>query len=483
MTGNEQWSREGVRPLTPVGEWLSARCAVSSGKVVMMIGAVAFIMACLSIALQAPGQISMDTSIQLYEAFIGQSISFGPPFMSALFKWLGGGLIATSLFVFINTVLLYGSFALVAVSIVQVRRQQGEVTLPLWRALLALLVLVNPLIFLYAGIVWKDVLFASLMASGCACIIAASVGAGYRRYACGLVAIVLLSGAMITRQQGVFMVPVMLLGLIAALWPSGVRQRIYVVVAVIGVFALSLTVLQRQVDATIKQPVNDATSVGLRILMTFDLAGMVSHSDKSASEYVMATTPEQLDAIRGLYSPERVDTLSHTSAVQFWAGQLSFDELKHAWWEMLKQNPQAYLSHRAAVFAKLMGLNGLEGTLPIHIGIEGNETYLAALGIKQERSPRTQVLYDIARSNFSSPIYRHAFWAVMLIVVMALGAYARLSRRVLVVGAMIGVATALMYASYLPTAIAADFRYLFGAIPLVTVLALVVLLGGTSRQR
>ena len=64
---------------------------------IWLIATLAFLIACSAITLHVPGQISMDTSIQLYEASTGQATSFNPPFMSALLRWLGGGEIALSL--------------------------------------------------------------------------------------------------------------------------------------------------------------------------------------------------------------------------------------------------------------------------------------------------------------------------------------------------------------------------------------------------
>lgn len=478
MTVNESLTEAPAALSPPPGEQAARWSSVSSRATAMVIALLAGALACLSLALQIPGQISMDTSIQLHEAFTGQSESFNPPLMSALLRWLGGGSLATSLMVLIDTLLLYGSFALVAVSIAQQRVQR----LPLWRAALAVLVILNPLVFLYAGIVWKDVLFASLLTSGCALCIAASAGPLYRRYACGLVALLLLAVALITRQQGVFMVPFMVLGVIAALWPRQIRQRICLVIAVVSVFFVCETLLQRQVEVAIKPPVTKATAVGFRSLMIYDLAGMVSHSARQPDEYASPITQEQLNAIRAVYTPERIDTLDQTPLLDTWIGGRSSQELKSAWWAMLKQNPQAYLAHRFAAFSKLMGLDGIHGTLPIHVGIEGNAAYLAQLGMDQGRTQRTQLIYDVARHFFSSPLYRHAFWLGALVVIAAIAGRARLPRRLLVIGALIATATLLMYASYLPTAIAADFRYLFGAIPLVMLLALVLLLGAPRRR-
>ena len=70
----------------------------------------------------------------------------------------------------------------------------------------------------------------------------------------------------------------------------------------------------------------------------------------------------------------------------------------------------------------------------------------------------------------------------MLVVIVICGACAGLPKRLSFVGALIATATLAMYASYLPTAIAADFRYLFAAIPLVMLLALAVLFGGVRRH-
>jgi hypothetical protein len=120
--------------------------------------------------------------------------------------------------------------------------------------------------------------------------------------------------------------------------------------------------------------------------------------------------------------------------------------------------------------------------LPIHIGVEGNADYLAQVGMEQGRNQRTQLIYDIARGFFATVLYRHVFWFSLLAVVVVLGAVACLQRRLLVIGGLIALAASLLYASYLPTAIAADFRYLFGGIPLVMLLALVVLLGGARKR-
>lgn len=456
--------------------------SIPNGAAAILVSIIACVAACFTIALQAPGQISMDTSVQLYEAFIGQSISYHPPFMSAVLRWLGGGLVATSLMVLINTLLLYGSFSIVAISTVQLSKQQGLKTVPIWRVVLAALVVMNPLIFLYAGIVWKDVLFASLMTAGSAFAFASSVGGFFRRHLSAAVALIFLAAAMITRQQGIFMVPFIIAGVIVALWPFYQRRHVYLILGVWILFASLIAALERQVDQAITPPTNVATSVGFRNIMVFDLAGIVSNSAREGSAYALPISQEQLGAVRAVYSPERVDTLDQTIFMQAWIGNLSASELKSAWWAMVKQNPRAYMMHRLAAFTKLMGLRGVEGTLPIHVGVEGNAAYLSQIGIETGRSQRTQLIYDIARYYFSWPIYHHVFWLLALIAVVAVGFKMQPPKVLMFIGALIAVATTLMYASFLPTTIAADFRYLFGAIPLITLLTLVLLFGSGKQS-
>jgi hypothetical protein len=461
------------------GVWHS----ITGQNTALTISIIAVIAACLSIALQAPGQISMDTSVQLYEAHIGQSVSWNPPFMSALLHWLGGGSVATSMMVLINTTLLYGSFALTAVSIIQIQKDRGFRSIPTWRAGAAALVVMNPIVFLYAGIVWKDVLYASLLSSACALTIAASAGTMRRKYICGTFTILLLTAAMITRQQGIFMVPLIVIAVIVAMWPSTKKRGIYQAVAVLILFAFSSSMLQRQVDTTIKPGEKVSTSVGFRNIMIFDLAGIISKSERTFDDYAYPISEEQLRSIRAVYTPERVDTLYSTPLTQDWLGRLTSSELLHAWLVMVKQNPGSYIAHRFAAFSKLLGLSGLQGTLPIHIGVEGNTEYLSQVGIETGRTQRSQLIYDIARDFFSWPIYRHAFWLLTLVVVIAAGVVSKLPNRLRGIGGLIAVAAFAMYASFLPTGIAADFRYLFGAIPLVMILLLLVLLGGSREEQ
>ncbi|KTB56237.1 hypothetical protein AO066_04460 [Pseudomonas fluorescens] len=462
---------------TSQSKMLSALVAVNSSPVSRLVVMLTFVLACAAIALHAPGQMSMDTSIQLYEAAIGQSVSWGPPFMSALLRWMGGGELSAALFVMINAVLLYGAFAVVALTMLQIRAAQGLNDIPTWRVVIAFLVIMNPIVFIYVGIVWKDVLFASLLTAACACAIAATIGSPLRRYCCIGLSIVLLGAGYQARQQGVFMAPILLLSLMFALYSFRPTKKVLGASVIIVLFVTVVMSIQHQVASSVKGAGDRASSVGFRSIIQFDLAGIISNSKLPPGELALPVTQEQLSAIKSAYDPARIDFLDLNPVVRVWLASIPSETLRDEWWGMVKQNPGAYLEHRIMTYATLLGLRGLNGTLPVTVGVEGNPEYLTAVHVRPGTTPRAQVVYDMAVSFFSWPIYRHAFWMSALVVIVAVGVRKISRGPVKAIGGVIALATVLMYGSFLPTSIASDFRYLFATIPLVMVLGLILLFG------
>lgn len=324
---------------TSQSKMLSALVAVNSSPVSRLVVMLTFVLACAAIALHAPGQMSMDTSIQLYEAAIGQSVSWGPPFMSALLRWMGGGELSAALFVMINAVLLYGAFAVVALTMLQIRAAQGLNDIPTWRVVIAFLVIMNPIVFIYVGIVWKDVLFASLLTAACACAIAATIGSPLRRYCCIGLSIVLLGAGYQARQQGVFMAPILLLSLMFALYSFRPTKKVLGASVIIVLFVTVVMSIQHQVASSVKGAGDRASSVGFRSIIQFDLAGIISNSKLPPGELALPVTQEQLSAIKSAYDPARIDFLDLNPVVRVWLASIPSETLRDEWWGMVKQNP------------------------------------------------------------------------------------------------------------------------------------------------
>ena len=107
--------------------------------------------AAIALYLGLPGQMSVDSIIQLYEGKTFHFISINPPLMSMLlgaFDRLGNGPIG---FVLLSQALLTASTWMVLTS---AKGPRG------WQFVVAALFLLNPVILIYVGIVWKDVLLA-----------------------------------------------------------------------------------------------------------------------------------------------------------------------------------------------------------------------------------------------------------------------------------------------------------------------------------
>ena len=445
----------------------------------------ALLLASGAVALHWPGHVSMDTSIQLYEASIGKSAGWQPPFTAALMKWLGGGEAATGKIVLLCSLLTYGALGCVAAAVLRNREAPGEHRIAVWRVVLCALLLLNPVIFVYVGIVWKDVLFASVLTAAAGLSFVAAVSPLRRALALSLAATVLLAIAMQVRQQGVFMAPVLLLLPIVAIVGSrgGSRWRqVLGAVALASVFLVSLSVTRALVANAITEAGDKSSAVGFRSIMSFDIAGIVARSDTKTDALPVPISEAQRAAVRRVYTSRNIDYLASDPLVWEWLDRFTEEQRKEAWLDLIRHEPGAYLGHKWDVYRSVLTLNGLRRCLPLHVGVNGNSDYLRAVGIAEGEDARDHAVYALASAFFGLPLYRHWFYVLALLGAAVAMAVVTLPPRLKAMCAVVALASALFYLSYLPTAIACDFRYLYGGIPLVTLLWIVLLAGGSPRQ-
>jgi hypothetical protein len=445
----------------------------------------AMLIASAAIALHSPGQVSMDTSMELYEAHLGSSVSWNPPFMSALMRWLGGGELATAGLVLINSVATYLSLASITESASDGRHAEGEGGLPWWRMGLCLCLIANPVVFLYVGIVWKDVLFGSSMITGVALALASASQEGRHSWGYAVAAMLVLAATVKIRQQGIFMGPVLAaLPLIAVIHGRGLTRSkrwqagtMLVVVFIAGVVGFGATV-----SRTIAESGDRSSAVGFRVLMNYDIAGIVCRSSSPVTVLPIQITQAERGALCSVYASTRVDYLSSNVTATHWLDSMSNADRIRNWWHLVRAEPRAYLMHRFALFANVLDLVGIAQALPIHVGVDGNVAYLKQVGMAEQRGGRAMLVYRIASSFFGWPIYRHWFYLMALAVGTWVMYVVRLPRRMKAIGGVIALASGLFYMSYLPTGISSDFRYLYGNVLLVTALWLIISAGGFSRR-
>lgn len=420
-------------------------------------------------ALSTGGHASTDSIQQLYEAQTGASISWNPPFMSALLQVLGasplaGAGLSTALFVALTCLAIWAPPVALALA-----GSAPRVSIPGW--LLCIALVVNPVLIAYAGIVWKDVLFGALaggaMAAGLLSLSGATVTTRLAWMACCAVLVGVLP---LIRQQGLVIGPVLLLlPLLCCMRMTRIATSRRVMLAV-AVVALAIgTHAAGKAWASAKVPGNDgrSMSVGFQSIFKFDLAGMEAFARRGPLVELGAPA-EALVELQQHYNPERIDFFDRTPAlVAFLRGHSG--TLPTIWVQSLIAHPLAYLSHRREVLAALAGLRNPRACVPVHLGFDGIPAQMAALGLMPGTDMVDRGLYQSLKPMFDGPLFRHVTYIAILVGFVAAVTLQRrrTTRAALLLSAG---AVGLFYASFVPTAIACDFRYLFPAIPCIAVL-------------
>lgn len=240
--------------------------------------ALAVAAAILAAALSTGGHASVDTVQQLYEALIGRSVSWNPPFMSALLQRFGVGAtggagLAMAVFVAVVCLGFWGAIILAAHAS---GKANSRVSLIAWLVSVALCL--NPMLLIYAGIVWKDVLFAALLAF----VVALMLCAGALKRAAGRTIIIFLAAALIgvlplVRQQGYVLAPALalILGVLLIWSPQASRRmRGVLVLASLCIAAGTYFAAAAWTQTVIAGNDGRAARVGFQLITQFDLLGI-----------------------------------------------------------------------------------------------------------------------------------------------------------------------------------------------------------------
>ena len=427
--------------------------------------ACAALLATLLVGLHAPGQLSVDSGVALYEGMVGSAIGWGPPFFAALLDWLGGGVLGASVFVSLNTVAIYGCFAVLLTA------GLAPKGISWWRYACAVILVLNPLFAFYAGILWKDVALATCAMVAITALLVSTSSTGKQRCLLLCVALIAIAPMPLLRQQGVILAAPLAA---AAAWIAGSAfdargaRRLGIVAAILGLSAMSTLALSRLSEATIRPLPASPVSVGIEAIVAYDIVGMIAYAlptDTSEWSGADAATRQQ---IKYLYSPERIDTLWHDPLVRAYVSGLGESPLRQAWWHGLRHDPIAYASHRVAALRALMGFGPVDGCVPAYWGVAIPPDYVEALGVREEMDPRDRFIGRTSIALYPSPVFRH-WWYAGLLVLASIAAIRRRAADALVLRVVAGIAWVYL-ASYAVTTIACDFRYLYPVACMATML-------------
>jgi hypothetical protein len=224
-------------------------------------------------------------------------------------------------------------------------------------ALLLPLLALMPPAFVFVGVIWRDVLFATswLLA---AAIVFAAVGRGARvRVPAQALAFALCAFGVLLRPNALVAAPVLAAYIV---WPAQMswkRTAILLVPVMVGFFALVQVAYYGVLGATRQHP--------LQSIMVFDLGG-ISHFTKKNQFPVTWSESESALLLNGCYQPTQWDIYWRLEPCDFVMRKLEGEEklfgtptVIEAWARAVVHHPLAYLQHRAAFMWNFLGGNNL----------------------------------------------------------------------------------------------------------------------------
>ena len=434
------------------------------------------ILAALALTLFAvhfPGQASYDTLAQALDGASGVVTSNQPPAMSLILSLLTlPGVLALQI-------------ALFALAVRQVLALAGGVTSLRW--LLAPALFVYPVLLIYTGIVWKDVLFAHGAAFAVLLLPQATSTARWRLL---VASAVVMSIAVAVRQQGAIVVVVALAYLLVGGGLACLRHmaRWLIIMLWLAVF-LTCTAGIRWATPTADNEAQSLSVTGpLRQLAMFDIGGVFKRFPDLAFPALTEdallvpaqhrpTRPRIIEQL-GRYSPQRQDFMQEPRIDQaMWIPPGAWFT---QWRAVVEQHPGAYLAHRLEFMTWLLGCHDPTKCMPFFLGVQSEPQAMAVtLGVATGISDRAKLLTAIG----NNAIFLFRPWIYLGLSLLTLGIL--LLRRKEHHGAMITLQVGgLLYAaSYVFIGIACDFRYTyFSTVTGLFGLAyLIVLLTGEQR--
>ena len=422
----------------------------------------------LTIALNAPGHLSYDSIVQLYEARSQNLFSMHPPAMAMLMAFCDTLLPGTTLFMISMSGGLF-------VSLMVTTRAGGDGRVAGIYLPLAVLFLASPLVLIYQGIIWKDVLFANLFVLTFALTVVARRSATQQRLLAWLAVAAAVAGvSALIRQQGVLS-PAMLALTVAAMPAPSFRSRCLRAALSLSVAAATMVATGHVISAWANNPPPDTTAVGLQVLQRFDIVGMVAQGARLPDTLPLQDRAAIADYAHLFYTPARIDPIDGPGLPDALLAQ-SFP-VGGTWQDMLRAYPAAYARHRLAHMSWVLWPREIGQCVPVHLGVSGDASQMEALGLSAIERPG---LYAYARLWFDTPLYRHAVWAIagLVLCAMLVRRNFRTQGDEVVLGALIG--AELFAGSYLLIGIACDFRYLY-TLPVTVIFAVLWFAAGCGR--
>lgn len=333
---------------------------------------------------------------------------------------------------------------------------------------LPLLALAPPL-FALLGVIWRDVLMASVWLLAAALVFATTAWSARPRLAAQLIALALIVFGVLIRPNAIAAAPLLIT---YAVWPQQFHWKraalLYAPLAV-ALYAIMQIVYYGALDASRQHP--------LHSIAVFDLGGITSFSGENA--FPVSWQPAELETLRSRCYDAAYWNVYWNGNCKFVMAKLEGEQdifgtpaLTRAWTNAVLAHPVAYLQHRLAFFRTFL--------FGRHLAMWSEDIDRAPATVFQDR-PAFMMLKTVHDWLQPTPLFRIATWllACLLLLVPAW------RRRASPEGAFLfGVCgSAALYAlSYLPLGVASEFRYVYWTV-LASVVGLIVSLLPASPGR
>jgi hypothetical protein len=449
-------ARAGPRPLGHQGLGFRAIALVLAG------GAAA------SLWLNLPGQFSPDSVWQLAQGRSGVFNAWHPPVMAALlglFDRLSPGAPG---FIVLQAALGFGG--LLAFAALAPRPRAGAV----W---IAAALAASPLMLIYQGEVWKDVLFADAAVAGFAALAWAgrTWASPARRHGLAGLAAVLFALAALTRQNGVLVPLWGAAGLAGVAWRAGdgrpgdgrpgrggraLGYGLALLGASLALAAGGGVLLARHGDG------EPAQALQLEWLQVWDLAGAVRADPGLPLAGLARDAPATARFVRratAAYTPERVDTLVNLAGADA-ALAGAGPAVGRQWRTLILTRPDLYARVRLAGFAQLLAAPRPLACRPLFIGVDAPPELLRTTGLAPRHRAKDAWARRYGLAFVGTPALSHLAYAALALVLLAL-ATRDLARppapadRIAVVALL--AAAGSVAGSFLVIGVACDYRYLY----------------------
>jgi hypothetical protein len=314
-------------------------------------------------------------------------------------------------------------------------------------ALLLPLLALTPPAFVFVGIIWRDMLFATTWLLAAVIVFAAAEGGARFRMVVKGLALVLCALGVLLRPNALIAAPI-LAAYIA--WPtqaSWKRTAILFVPAMAGFFALVQVVYYGALGATRQHP--------LQSVMIFDLGG-ISHFTKQNQFPVTWSEPESSLLLNFCYQPTQWDVYWRLEPCDFVMRKVEREEkvfgtpvITEAWTRAVMRHPLAYLRHRSAFMWNFLGGDNMTMWLA--------DVEHPAATVFPER-PAFAALVWLHDRLKPTPLFRAGSWLLVCIVVCGFAWRRRETREGAFALGVCGSA-AVYVLSFFAVGVASDFRY------------------------